>query len=85
MNTKFFHNSTIIRRKKKNEDMLDGNHQWEFDQVKLKELAVGFYEELYKADQNAGAISYRLGSLKLGMKQYLYLVVATLTRRFILL
>lgn len=41
----FFRRSTVTERKSnKVESLLDDNHQWEFNQGKLKELAVNFYK-----------------------------------------
>lgn len=54
-NINFFHVSIIVRRRRnKIEGLLNENYQWEFDQVKLKNMAVGFYASLYKADPTFG-------------------------------
>lgn len=53
-NTKFIHTPTIIRQKyNKIEGLLNENHQWEYDVV-LKDVAMGFYKSLYKADPTSG-------------------------------
>lgn len=55
MNTKFFHTSTLIRqRRNKVEGLLNENQQWEYDQVKLKELAIRLYSNLYTTNLYSG-------------------------------
>lgn len=44
--TKFSHTSTIIRqRQNKINGLLNENHQWEYDLVKLKGMTAGFTQE----------------------------------------
>ncbi|WCJ35671.1 DNAse I-like superfamily protein [Euphorbia peplus] len=50
-NTKFFHTSTIIRRRRnKVEGLKDDADCWVWDSAKLKEMAVRFYTALYTED-----------------------------------
>lgn len=45
--SKFFHTTVIIRRRKNMIDTwLDSNGEWNFDLVILKEKAMNFYSEL---------------------------------------
>lgn len=50
-NTKFFHTSTIIRRRRNRINMLkDDERRWISNALDLESLAVGYYRRLYSLD-----------------------------------
>lgn len=56
-NTKFFHATTIARRKRNRIEMLkDANGDWISDDERLKDMAVEFYEDLYRDDHMANHV-----------------------------
>ncbi|KAL8137966.1 hypothetical protein V2J09_003967 [Rumex salicifolius] len=50
-NTKYFHTTTLVRRKRNKTEMLkNSDEEWITDQSELEELARGFYMDLYTVD-----------------------------------
>lgn len=59
-NTKFFHTSTLIRRRMNKMEMLDKDEgEWESDSAELKDLAIAYYKELFSSDRLAGGFHFR--------------------------
>ncbi|KAL8171561.1 LOW QUALITY PROTEIN: hypothetical protein V2J09_023365 [Rumex salicifolius] len=51
-NTKYFHASTIVRRRRNRVEALqDGNGDWVTDQTDLEDMAVNFYSSLYSEEE----------------------------------
>lgn len=54
-NTKFFHTSILLRRRRnKIEALLDDRDQWISDQKQLKEMAECYYSKLFNSDPLSG-------------------------------
>lgn len=54
-NTKYFHMSMLIRRRRNRIEMLRNEEgEWVSDSTELKNLAVNHYKELFSSDSQAG-------------------------------
>lgn len=54
-NTKFFHTSTLIRRRRNRIEALQNDRgEWIEDKVKLRDHAISFYKELFTSDPESG-------------------------------
>lgn len=52
-NTKFFHTSTLVRRRNRVESLMDMDGRWVEDKVMLKNMAFGYNSSLFSADPNS--------------------------------
>lgn len=56
-NTRLFHTSTLVRRRKTlNGSLQDGNGKWVEDSSELKEMARQYYSDLYTANPESGGV-----------------------------
>lgn len=61
-NSKFFHLSTLIRRRQNRiESLLNTDDIWVKDKEELKGLTVSFYKNLFSAEQASGGVAFVMG------------------------
>lgn len=78
-NTNFFHTSMIIRRRcNKIEGLLNKDHQWEYNQLALHDMAINFYKYLYRSaqkpqDELVWAFFSRIGQDEMGILEAEYI------------
>lgn len=71
MNTKFFHGTTVFRRKRQRVEALqDSNGTWVNDPDQLKDMAISYFHDLYMAPSSSSPFSVRGCFPSLTNKEY---------------